>query len=542
MKLPAKPKRGSKNNIVGPGVIYARYSSHAQKDISIEQQVSLCRVLAAEYGIKIKEVYADRAMSGRTDKRPDFQRLLRDAEKGSFRYVISWKSSRIGRNMMEALINETRLNDFGVRILYVEEDFDDTAAGRFAARSMMNVNQFYSENMAEDVLRGMYSNAEKCLVTNGNLPFGYKANENLEYVIDKPKDEIVREIFTRVANGEPFVDIANDLNSRGIYTSHGNKWGKSSFYTLLHNERYLGTYIYGDFRKENGIPRIVSDELFNKVQGVLKMKKNPQGRHRVNGDYLLTGKLYCGECGSHMIGISGTGKSGALHYYYGCSQKRVKSGCCKKRNIQRDYIEKEVARGIKEYILRDDVIGWIADSVEKYQSEQRGNPEFQILKDRIAEINISIKNIMSAIEKGIFTDTTKERLQELEQERLESQRSLKMMESVCNELTRNDVISWVKSFNTGDIGDKKYQALLFDSFLTAVYLYDDGRVRIVFDVSGTDKTMDFSVINDDSECSESDESVRLRFGLGHQTRAKRTPEIRLVNRFFILTYWLKEKS
>lgn len=263
VKQPAKPKRGSRSSAGGVGVIYARYSSHAQKDISIEQQVALDRELADDCGIEIIEVYADRAISGKSAaNRPDFQRMLRDATKGKFQYVIAWKSNRIGRNMVEALTNEIKLNDLGIRILYVEEDFDDTAAGRFAARSMMNVNQFYIENMAEDIIRGLNSNASNCMVTNGHLPFGYKADSNLHYAIDEPSAKIVREIFTRVSNGDKLVDIASDLNRRGIKTSRGREWGRSSFHSILANERYRGIYIYGDYRKEGGIPRIVSDELF----------------------------------------------------------------------------------------------------------------------------------------------------------------------------------------------------------------------------------------------------------------------------------------
>ena len=110
---------------------------------------------------------------GKTDKRPSFQRMMRDAEQHKFAYVLAWKSNRIGRNMMQALVNESRLVDCGVKVFYAEEDFDDNAAGRFALRSMMNVNQFYIENMAEDVKRGLYDNAKKGLV-NGSLPLGYK--------------------------------------------------------------------------------------------------------------------------------------------------------------------------------------------------------------------------------------------------------------------------------------------------------------------------------------------------------------------------------
>ena len=126
------PARGKSKQLSGVGVLYARFSSHNQRDASIDQQFAVGRKKASELGIPIVEAYSDYAISGKTDKRPAFQRMMRDAEKGNFQYVIAWKSSRMGRNMLEALMNESKLNTFGVRVVYVEEDYDDTAAGRFA--------------------------------------------------------------------------------------------------------------------------------------------------------------------------------------------------------------------------------------------------------------------------------------------------------------------------------------------------------------------------------------------------------------------------
>lgn len=252
-KKPSKPRKGQPLGRNEVGVIYARYSSHAQKDASIEQQANEAQAYAAELGIPIQEIYADRAISGKTDRRPNFQRMMKDAEKGRFRYVIAWKSNRMGRNMLNAMMNEARLQELGIRVLYTEEDFDDTAAGRFALRSMMNVNQFYSENMAEDIRRGLRDNAQNCKLTNGTVPFGYKKGEDLHYELDPPKDDIVRDIYSRVACGDPLVDIANDLNAQGIKTVRGNAWGKGSFHAMLVNERYRGIYIYDDIRIEGGI-------------------------------------------------------------------------------------------------------------------------------------------------------------------------------------------------------------------------------------------------------------------------------------------------
>lgn len=525
-KHPAKPKRGKKLEVEEPGVLYGRYSSHNQKDISVEQQFEKGYELAAEYGIRIIDTYADRAVSGRTDKRRDFQRMMTDAAKGKFRYVIAWKSNRMGRNMLEALINEARLQDLGVRVLYVEEDFDDTAAGRFAARSMMNVNQFYSENMAEDIKRGLYDNAANCMVANGHLPYGYKADETLHYAIDEPKAAVIREIFTRVSCGEAFVDIMASLNARGIKTSYGRPWGRSSFQKILSNERYRGIYIYGDVRKEGGIPRIVSDELYFKVQEVITTKKNPQGRHRVNGDYLLTGKLFCGHCKSPMTGISGTSRSGNLHYYYVCQKRRTEK-TCEKKNLRRDDIELQVAKAIKRRTLDDDTINWIADSVVEYSQHQESASGIGLLEDQLKDTQRSIKNLMAAIEQGIITPTTKARLMELEKEQSDIDRKITMAKADVIPVNRDQLVGWLKKLQAGDVHDKKYQAELFDTFLIAVYVYDnpDGQdyMKVVFNYAGSKNTveipLDPSVI-DNVENIETG-AVRLSSAQVHQKRKTR---------------------
>ena len=235
---------------------------------------------------------------------------------------------------------------------------------------MMNVNQFYSENMAEDITRGMMDNASKCL-SNGALPLGYKAGENGRIVLDKAQAAVVQEIYTRVACREPFVDIAADLNRRGIKTKRGGPWTKSSFYTICRNERYRGIYIYDDVRVEGGVPRIVSDGLFYRVQEVLKVKKTPQSaRHHTGAeDYLLTGKLFCGKCGRPMTGVSGTSRSGEMHYYYTC-QKRRREHACDKKNVIREQIEKSVAQAIKQYMLTDEMIQHMADATMAYNARQ----------------------------------------------------------------------------------------------------------------------------------------------------------------------------
>lgn len=489
-----------KQNTGGAAVIYARYSSHNQKDASIEQQIAECMEHAKSLGLTVVDTYSDRAVTGKTDKRPQFQKLLKDAAKGFFSYVLAWKSNRMGRNMLQAMINEQKLIDCGVKALYAEEDFEDNAAGRFALRSMMNVNQFYSENMAEDIQRGLMDNAKNCKVC-GSLPFGYKVSADHRYEIDEPKAKIVREIFEKISSGQTIAEIINSLNSRGITNRLGRPFKPNSFTGVLSNERYRGIFIYRDVRIEGGVPRIISDDLFFKVQEVLKLKKNPRGstQRRSNSAYLLTGKLFCGLCKSPMTGAAGTGKSGALFAYYRCLKRKTKH-TCQKKNVQREWIENLIAKYLYEYCLRDDIIELIAEKTVEYNKKKEKENPAGILESELSEVNRGIANIMRAIESGIFTETTKDRLLELENRRTDLQYRIAEEKENIIQVDKDDLISGLEALRDGDYTDKKFQAKLFNYFLRAAYLYDR-KLTIVFSFAGSGNKIDVPIedlVDDDS--------------------------------------------
>lgn len=493
-----------KKQASGDAVIYARYSSHNQRDVSIEQQIEACRKYAASLGLKITVTYEDRAISGRTDNRPAFQRMMNDAEDGKFCYVLAWKSNRMGRNMMQAMVNEARLVDCGVKVYYAEEDFDDSAAGRFALRSMMNVNQFYSDNLAEDVRRGLMDNASKC-IANGKQPFGYKRGSDGKVVLDEPAAAVVREVFTRVASGETNTSIARDLNRRGIKTGSNGKWNKCSFHGLCTNERYRGIYIYGETRIEGGVPRIIDDRLWHKVQEAIKMRnRRKNGRHRPGeDDYLLTGKLRCGHCGGYMIGMSGTSKTGTIHHYYACQNRRV-GRTCDKKNIRRDIIEPAVAQAIKQYCLTDDVIEWIADKTIEYWEDEDRKLQITSLENELADIKSSISNVMKAIEQGVITSTTRDRLIELETQQSDLSAKLNSAKEDLVHVDRKNLISSLLLFRNGDVYDRQYQEDLFNTFLVAAYVYDDGnRLKLVFNCFGDSNTVDLDLCSDENNDNSS---------------------------------------
>ncbi len=465
-------------------VIYARYSSHAQKEESIEQQVEECTAFAVQAGLKVLRVYADKALSGRTDKRPQFQRMMRDAEKREFGIVIAYKSNRIARNMLQALQYEAKLDLFGIKTLYAKEEFGNTAAGRFALRTMMNVNQFYSENMAEDIRRGMRDNAEACKV-NGALPLGYVKGPDGRYAIEPKEAELVREIYDKVFSGVTLIDIANEFNARGLSTKQGHRWNKNSFHRILTNDNYIGVYRHSGFVKEDGIPPILDKEAFFAMQHHLDNKPKPRGRQHPYADYLLAGKLFCGYCQTHMVGVSGkTREDGPQYFYYTCNKRRTEKTCTKEI-VRKDYIETTVAMLTQKYILQPDVIEWIAASAMEVLFDAGKEAEIVAMEDDLAEVRKGIKNIMTAIEQGIITASTKDRLMELESEAATLERSIALAKAVTQDKTidKERLIFSMEQLCDGDVRSQDFQKRLIDSFVKAVYLWDD-RIEIDYYYSG----------------------------------------------------------
>ena len=466
LRLMAKTKQAE-----GTAVEYGRYSSHNQRDVSIEQQFEACDNYAKENGLTIIARYADRAISGRTDNRPQFQKMMRDAHKGEFDYVIAWKSNRMGRNMLQAMVNEAKLAELGIKCLYVEEDFDDTAAGRFALRSMMNVNQFYSENMAEDIKRGLMDNAAKCKV-NGKLPLGYKRGPDGSYLIDDDAAAVVREIFQRVIDGWALTDIMADLNHRGIRTKTGGPWRLQSFDKLLQNEQYTGVYKYADVRKEGGIPVIIEKNDFEKVQKILLHKKHPRGKQRRNAEYLLSGKVFCGKCGSPMGAQCGTARDGTKRGYYMCNRRRYEHACDKK-NVRQADLERAVSDAIRAEVMSDRVIEEIVSGYTVVYNDAMDQTRRNELRADLEDVNTRLQNILKAVEAGIYNDTTQQRMLELNDARREIEEAIRLDEEANDFPTPDEIRFNLLELRNGDLDDPDYMKDLIQTFVNAVFVYDD---------------------------------------------------------------------
>ena len=483
-------------------VAYARYSSAGQRDVSIEQQLTDIRAFAKREGYTLVHEYADHAKSGfkNAKARTAFQSMMAAADSGTFDTVICWKVDRFGRNREESALFKGRLRRFGVKVLYAMEPIPEGSAGVLLEGMLEATAEWYSRQLSENVHRGMEDNARRCLF-NGTHTYGYRADPDGRYAIHPEEAAIVREIFTLYRSGWSAARIAKDLNARGLRTWRGNLFCAQGILKIITNERYTGVYIWGSHRTPGGMPVIIPPSEFEEAQ---RMKKKT-ARHVEQGavDYLLTGKAFCGLCGSAMVGDSGTSKTGARHYYYSCIHRK-KDRVCTKKSVSKDHLEETVISFVLDHVLSAAEIGKIADAVMALQAEELQSSPLAAMEAEHREITAKIRNINNAIAAGIWNSSTGVMLKELEDAAESLRVSIETLRySQAQLVDRDRVLFFLHRFTKGDRNDPLLRRSIIETFINSVYVYDDHLRIIINNVEGNER-IPFSDLP--PECSEDDNS------------------------------------
>lgn len=456
-------------------VIYARYSSDNQREESIEGQLRDCREYAEQNKLAIVGNYIDRALSARTADRPDFQRMIHDSEKRLFDVVLVWKLDRFSRDRYDSAHYKHILKKNGVRVISAKEAIADGPEGIILESMLEGMAEYYSAELAVKVRRGQRENAMKCRNNGGTLAYGYSVNKETGALVVNPKTApIVREIFSRYDKGELIKNIMKDLNARGLRNNFNRPFQASAMTLLLKNRKYIGDYCYGDTIIPGGVPALVEKDVFERVQRRMEANKKSPGRAKAKEEYLLSGKVFCGTCGGHMVGECGKSRNGTFYYYYKCIN--AKHGhTCKRKALKRDWLERAVVVETVTKVLTDEVIDRVADAIIAIQGQE--NPMIPSIKEQLRACDKGLKNLLKAIEAGIFTPTTKERMEELEHQKEELNISLIRAQMAQPVFTKEEIVKWISRFKYGNINDKAYQREMIDTFLNSVYVYDD---KIVF--------------------------------------------------------------
>ena len=338
---------------------------------------------------------------------------------------------------------------------------------------------------------------------------------------------VVLEMFTKYSEGATMQELVNLLNSRGMRSIRGGKITLNIMNHLLKNRRYMGEYSYRDVVKENGIPAIVPKELFERVQERLAKNKKAPARHKAEDDYLLTTKLYCGKCGSFMVGESGTSHTMKVHRYYRCVNTKKKK-LCDKKAVKKDWIEDLVVNYTMKAIMNDEVMERLIDTLMELQKKE--STDLPLLKKQLAETEKGINNMLNAIQAGIFTPSTKQRLDELEETKSQLEVSILQEEMHKPLLTREQIAFFIYRFRKFDVTKREQRQRLIDSFVNAVYLYED-KIILTFNYKDGSKTITLAEV-EGSDLSvlgaPRAEDLRRRSSALFFERAKENPDIKIV--------------
>ena len=452
-------------------VIYARYSSDRQREESIEGQLRECTDYAMKNNLTLLGTYVDRALSARTADRPDFQRMIADSAKGLFDVVLVWKLDRFSRDRYDSAHYKHVLKKNGVRVISIKENISDGPEGIILESMLEGYAEYYSAELAQKIRRGQHDNAMKCMNNGGNIPLGYYVDKATGVLAPDPITEpLAVEIFSRYANGERISDIKRDLEARGIRSNRGHPYSVGSLSNLLKNRKYIGEYKYGDVITPDGIPAIIDKELFERVQMRMAANKKAPARAKAEEEYLLTTKLYCGDCGRLMAGESGKGCKGIVYHYYKCSGAKRRLGC-KKKAIKKHWIEETVVKLTVSKVLTDEAIDRIADAILVMQ--EQGDTMTPVLKQQLQQCEAEIRNVMKAIRQGIITETTKECLEDLETQRDSLKASILQLQLERRKFTKEEIVEWISKYKYGNINDLDYRKEIIDTFVNSVFVYDD---------------------------------------------------------------------
>ena len=394
--------------------LYAKVSSDRQDvDLSVSAQSN---------GYSVAREYVDEAESGRVADRPQFREMIEEGSKpkAPFDVILVWKFSRFTRKREHAVAFKSQLRRKGIRVVSITEQAEDNATGRLLEGIIESVDEYYSENLAQDVVRGMREAASRGFFMASTAPFGYRRIKVSDGVKERPMLEVdpatapvVKEIFESSLRGNGLKEICKALNDRGI-ANRGNRWNKGSLHYLLTNEAYTGTAVWGrtskagkatdPVRVEGAWPALVSRELFDDVQQAMRDRApKVQRPARVGSKFLLSGLLKCGVCGKSYSAQGA--KSGQFSYYICSTLHREGAGTCSARYLNAPKLEAFVVEKIRERILNEETIvalvTLVAEEIDAMAGEHSGRLE--VIEAELSDVRKRLEKLYEAIETSDLT-------------------------------------------------------------------------------------------------------------------------------------------
>ena len=425
---------------------YARFSSDNQRAESIDAQLRAIREYCKQHKYIIVEEYVDEARSGTTDRRASFQRLIADSKKKSFDIVLVHKLDRFSRLRSDAAIYKRELKKNGVSIRSVLENPDDSPESIMLESVLEGMNEYYSQNLAREKMKGLKETAFQCKHTGGTPPLGYDIDEvSKRLILNEYEAETVKIIFDMYAKGYSYSPILERLHREGRKTKSGNDFRKNSHYGILTNPKYQGIYAFNRCSakdsngkrnthsyKDNediiaidgGCPQIIDKETYDTVQKRITENKHTGGKHIAKEVYLLSGKVFCADCGRAMvINRRRSGRNNDyIHITYRCPSRRYS---CSNKEVNREYLESYVVSLLEHEILNTKALNMINKSIKKLSTSDNRLHSLENIKRELVSVHTALQNIADAIAAGLISESLTIKLNELEIQKMSLEQQLR---------------------------------------------------------------------------------------------------------------------
>ncbi|OLS02922.1 recombinase family protein [Tissierella creatinophila] len=460
---------------------YARYSSDNQREESIEAQLSDNRKYANKNDMLVVAEYVDRALSGRSDNREAFQNMINDAKNNNFNIIIVHKVDRFARNRYDSAVYKSVLKKHEVRVVYAMQNIEDSPEGALMEGILESFAEYYSLNLAAEVMKGMKQNAKKAKFNGGTPPLGFDIDEDKSYVINSKEAYIVNTIFKLYLEGNGYKGIANQLNDKGYRNKKGKEFVFTSIPSILQNEKYAGVYTFNKtarkykngrrnlkeykatkdiIRVENALPNLIPMEVFNMTQEEIKRRSKSRGKSKSNRDYFLSGLIKCEECRRNLSGYSQkrSKESTNFYYYYRCPKCNL--------SIRAEDIESKTIEELDKLLFSN--LDKLLETMHKYiaENEEKAPEEINYLESELINTNKEVENIINMITKGIASLELGKKLEDLETYKEGIETRLKEVQ-VKSSIPEEEIKEWILSLKE-DIENKVNLKRIMKSFIKEI--------------------------------------------------------------------------
>ncbi len=429
--------------------IYARFSSRGQREESIEGQERVGRDFAARNDLTVVKVYADRALTGRNDHRPQFLQMIEDAKRRKFDVLIVYDNERFARNKYDATIYRHQLRKAGVEILYSAGLVIQGPEGVMVESLMDGLAEYFSLDLARKVKRGIHENALKGMQSGGTVPYGYKLVDK-KLVADDTEVLGVRRMYDYFIAGLSYKEISDKLIAEGFRPRRGDSFKRDTILRVVTSRRYIGEFRFDGVVIPEGTPALVSQEIFDAAQAEAQRRGRSRRAKAPTGRYLLATKLFCAECGRGMVGVSGTNRAGVHYQYYYCPNHKGKKKTCSTEQVRADAIERVVVDATREYMLTPERMKTIARKLVDIQSKDADRSMVDFYASEIKRLTREISNLISALASGVVSDEITRQITARERQRADIEAALAREKAATFTFTEAQFFSMLSIYSDAD--------------------------------------------------------------------------------------------